>query len=285
LKLPSRCLYGARKDFLRGLLGLLVHHALQDQNFPLTERLSPSNNGDRALAFRSVAEGDAVLTEFAYLFRDETKQSLIDVDQAVKVSSVELQSVLSGVPAAIADELRFQYEAGFSFVYRIFNEMGWHGINLLYSFPPISTEQVLHPEKFLDLPDPPTRVELNDLPVLFRSDWREIENNTLGELMVECLFKEFFSREEAKVVATGWDGDRFVAFRRGDSVAFIWFTVWDSPEDAEEFMQKYQQIRAKKHVPTQPSDSFVERRGPLVLVLEGLREAQVKQNIGRSGRE
>lgn len=256
-------------------------HALQDQHFSLRSRLSPSDNDDRTLAFRSLAEGDAILTEFARLFGDVHQWSPAQLNRALQSSREQLQSSLADLPAAIADKLLFPYKVGAAFVYRLLNEKGWAGVNLLYSSPPLSTEQMLHPEKYLDLPDPPIRVDLRDLSLLFPSGWREIENNTLGELMVQCLFKEFFSQEEADVVANGWGGDRFVAFRRGDEVSFIWATVWDSSKDAEEFFEKYQEILSRKYGPSQSSDwqFYVERRDRLVVVVEGLERTHIKNNI------
>ena len=35
--------------------------------------------------------------------------------------------------------------------------------------------------------------------------------------------------------ATGWDGDRWELWRRKDSILVLLSTVWDSPQDAEEF--------------------------------------------------
>lgn len=263
---------------------VLVHeltHALQDQHFSLGNRLGPSDNNDRTLAFRSLAEGDAILTEFAYRFGALDQWSSVQISELFQDGSVELRSTLSEVPAAIVDKLRFQYEAGASFVYRVLKEKGWQGINLLYKFPPQSTEQVLHPEKYFDLPDPPTRVDLKDLSLLFSPGWTPVENNTLGELMVECLFKQFLPKEEAKRVANGWGGDRFVAFRRGEEVSFIWATVWDTPEDAEEFFEMYQEILSRKYGFPQSSDYqfYIKRRDRLVVVVEGLDRTHIKENI------
>jgi hypothetical protein len=256
-------------------------HALQDQHFSLRQRLRPSDNDDKTLALRALAEGDAILTEFAYLSGGLDKWSPTQINQVLQNSSKQLHLVMSRVPAAIVDKLLFQHRAGASFVYRLLSEKGWSGINLLYGSPPLSTKQVLHPEKYLDLPDPPTRVDLTDLSILFPSGWTEIENNTLGELMVRCLFKEFFSQKEAEVVAGGWDGDRFVAFRRGDQVSFIWATVWDSAEDAEEFFQKYQEIVARKYgsSPSSKSHFYIEKCDRLVIVVEGLERAHIEKSI------
>ncbi|MBI2358408.1 MAG: hypothetical protein HYV04_05810 [Deltaproteobacteria bacterium] len=266
--------------------GTLVHelaHALQDQHFSLRGRLKPSRNPDEALALRAVAEGDSILTELGYASGDVNEDSLTGLLSSFRESRDALRVALGDVPASLTDKLLFQYEAGVSFVYQMLKKKGWRGVDLLYAFPPQSTEQVLHPEKYYDLPDPPTRIDVGDLSALFSPSWKEIENNTLGELMIECLFKEFFPTEVAKKVATGWDGDRFVAFRRGEEMSFIWVTAWDSPEDSLEFVQHYQQILSRKYGGPQPatSQSYVERRDRVVLVVEGLEKREVEKKIGK----
>ena len=272
----------AQRDIMGEMV--LAHeltHALQDQHFSLEDRLRRSSNDDKTLAFHAVAEGDATLSGFGYLFGGIDDKALALVNQTIQESIQEAKSTLTDVPEAVIEELLFQYYGGASFVSRLLREKGWLGVNRLYSSPPLSTEQILHPEKYFDLPDPPTRVELNDLSTLFESDWKEIENNVLGELMVQVLFKRFLSEEEAKVIANGWGGDRFVAFQRGSEVSFIWATVWDSIRDAEEFLQGYQKLLAKKFSSSgeDASRTYIEQRGQQVVVVEGLERSYVKERI------
>ena len=275
----------AQSDDRRDIIGemVLAHelmHALQDQHFSLGERMSPSSTGDKDLALRAVAEGDATLSGFGYLFGGLDQKYLVVIKQGVQDSIQEARSSVGDIPEAIVEELLFQYYGGVSFVSRLLEERGWSGVDRVYASPPLSTEQVLHPEKYLVSPDPPTRVEIKDLSALFPPDWKEIENAVLGELMTQVLFKRFLSEDEAKMVAGGWDGDRFVAFSRGDEIAFIWATVWDSPQDAEEFFQGYQRIVAKKYPdPKSVSAAYNERRDQRVVVVEGLEKDQVKERI------
>lgn len=262
----------------------LVHeltHALQDQHFSLGHRLGLSRNGDKTLAFRALAEGDALLTEFAYLHGGLDKGFSASVSQILQSNFGRLQSALSDVPAAVSEKLLFQYKAGASLVYRVLKDKGWPGVDLLYSSPPLSTKQVLHPEKYLELPDPPTEIELEDRASVFPADWKEIENNTLGELMVRCLFKRFFPEGEANRVASGWAGDRFVTFRRGEEISLIWVTVWDSSGDAREFFRKYEEILSRKYrgSETDGLKTYIEQRDQRVVVVEGLDRDRVKKNI------
>jgi len=261
---------------------ILVHeltHALQDQHFSLAEKLRPSQNGDEILALRAVAEADAILTEYAYRFGGLEDWVVDYVHQVVAAEPHE--SEFSDITAVVMDKMRFQHSAGMNFVARLSKRHGWLPVNLAYFYPPLSTEQILHPEKYFARPDPPTRIGLKGLGALFSLEWRSIENDTLGELLVQCLFKQYLSAADAALVANGWDGDRFVAFRNGDEVAFIWATVWDSLKDAGEFYDNYQKILSVKYS-SRSFDSrfYIEIRGLSVIVVEGLDLGRVESNIG-----
>jgi hypothetical protein len=258
---------------------VLVHeltHALQDQHFSLAARLRRSINGDQVLALRSVAEGDAILSEYAYLFGGLEDWVPGYAREVLDAGAGE--SVFPGVPVVIADKMRFQYSTGLKFVSNFIGNNGWLPVNLIYQYPPLSTEQILHPEKYLSMPDPPTDVSVKGLTTLFSGEWREIENDTLGELMVRCLFKQFLGTATAAVIAEGWDGDRFVAYRREDEIGFVWATTWDSARDAQEFFDGYQSIVPMKYKAQSQEQArvYIEKRDQTVLVVEGLDREYVK---------
>ena len=260
---------------------VIVHeltHALQDQHFSIGRRLRALENGDKALALRSIAEGDAILTEYAYSFGG-VSEWLSSYIRQVCNPAVE-GAILPGTPALIRDKLLFQYRAGTVFLSHFLGKNGWSPINLIYKYPPLSTEQILHPEKYSAAPDPPTRITLKSLSGVFPAEWREIENDTLGELLVRCLFEQFLDPAGAAAVANGWDGDRLVAYRKGEEIAFIWATVWDSRRDAEEFYEKYQEIRPMKNGRGSVDSRFyIEKRDRSVVVVEGLEGDRIKRNI------
>jgi hypothetical protein len=260
---------------------VLVHeltHALQDQHFLVGDRLRHSNNGDASLALRSVAEGDAILTEYAFSFGGLNEWLPGYVARVFGGAGDD--AAPSAVPMIVADKVRFQYLAGVRFVSHFLGKDGSLSVDLLYKYPPLSTEQILHPEKYLEAPDPPIRIELKGLSGMFSSEWREIENDTLGELMVQCLFKQFIGPEGAAAVAEGWGGDRFVAYRNGNEVAFVWATVWDSAKDAQEFYENYQKILSMKYgTPLLDSRSYIEKRHRSVMVVEGVKPERIKKNI------
>ncbi|MFQ5683178.1 MAG: hypothetical protein ACE5HC_07885 [Candidatus Binatia bacterium] len=264
-----------RRDVLDEMI--LAHeltHALQDQHFSLETKLRPSNNDDESLAMRAVVEGDASLSATSILSGRADSEYLTGISNEIQAELKQKREDFSEIPALIAEPLLFSYYGGVSFVARMLEERGWPGINRLYVSPPLSTEQVLHPKKYLYKPDPPTQITWNNLASILPNDWKEVENNVLGELTVQVLFKEYFSEKEAKKAASGWDGDRFVAFRNRRDIAFVWATIWDSLQDSEEFLKRYQKILSKRY-PDSTSDStyYIEQRGRRVLVVEGLKRS------------
>lgn len=274
----------AKRDILGEMV--LAHeltHALQDQHFALERRLERADNDDRILALRAIVEGDATLAGFSAVLGRTDFDLLPTIGKQIETELRQKRSDFPEIPKSILEQLLFQYYGGVPFVSRMLEERGWLGVNFLYSAPPLSTEQVLHPEKYFDYPDPPTRIDLRSLSQLFAPDWREIENNVLGELMVEVLFREFLSQEEATVAAEGWDGDRFVAFRRGEEVSFIWATVWDLAQHAGEFFHRYREILSKKYGAAEAAatHAYIEQRGQSVVIVEGLESAHVREQIDK----
>jgi hypothetical protein len=174
------------------------------------------------------------------------------------------------LPPALVEENFFPYYAGAALIARVLEQHGWAGVDTLYAAPPLSTEQLLHPEKYFTEPDPPTHVEIGGVAALFPADWQELENNVLGELMIRVLFEQFLPKEDARIAAAGWDGDRFIAYGHGAAAAFVWTSVWDSDGDAEEFLAAYRRVLAKKYPAPAAAKAYIERRGLKVVIVEGL---------------
>jgi hypothetical protein len=260
---------------------ILAHeltHALQDQHFPVVGKMAPGSDDDGDLALGAVIEGDATLSSYAYMGLGPA--ALAEMGRSIQNNLKETRAALPNVPEAIIEEMLFRYYGGVAFLLRLLEGRDWRAVDALYSAPPLSTEQVIHPEKYLTFPDPPTKIALNNLAALFPPGWRQIENNVMGELMVRVLFARFLGEAEAKVVSEGWDGDRFVAFSRGDEVAFVWASVWDSEGDADEFSRGYRRLVEKKYSDARAVAAvMIERRGRQAIVVEGLPRDRAAEGI------
>jgi hypothetical protein len=255
-------------------------HALQDQHFGLNTGRADTGEDDAQLAMRAVYEGDATLAGYATVigwFRASTAVALAATLESVPA---QLAREYPDVPALIRESIAFQYVAGVNFVSWAFKSAGWDGVNALLARPPRSTEQVLHPEKYFIKPENPTRVVLGAMAPYLRGEWQLAEDTTLGELTIRLLAERYLDRARAAEVAAGWDGDRLMAVSRGDDLALVWMTTWDTEADAEDFYATWATILASRHPGTarraettislggaQPY--LVERRGARVLAMEG----------------
>lgn len=272
----------------RDLVGemLLAHeltHALQDQNFAILGAADDRSNDDRALAIRSVLEGDATLSGFAYVFGGLPKRSLLDLVQQLEGIPAEVAAAMPQIPPVLREELVFQYSAGANFVSWAYLRAGWRGVNALLAHPPTSSEQILWPEKYYVQPDDPTEVRIGGLEDYETgASWRVLEENTLGELMVRILAQAFLEPARAVEVARGWDGDRFVAFGANGRMHVYWLSIWDSERDASEFFFGERDILARHFADASGggddlrwsgagADPYcLERRGDKVLVVLGV---------------
>jgi hypothetical protein len=116
-----------------------------------------------------------------------------------------------------------------------------------YAKPPVSTEQVLHPEKYRADEKPividPAAVE----EFLAGKGYKAVYRTVLGELGVSLVLETHFPREDLASVAEGWGGDLVVVFdKEGAAPLVLWITEWDSEEDAVEFQT--QAFRLMKRV-------------------------------------
>jgi len=272
----------------RDLIGemLLAHeltHALQDQHFDVLGRMSDTTDDDRALAASAVVEGDATLSGFAYVFGGLAEPSLRNLVQRLQAIPGEMATALPDAPAVLREALIFRYTEGVRFVSWAYLHEGWAGVNALLAFPPRSTEQVLWPEKYYVSQDDPTAVGLGGLEAYREGGgWRLVEENTVGELMIRVLLREFLPEDRAVWAARGWDGDRFAAWTRDAETHLFWMTTWDSIRDAKDFFLAESELLKQLHpgagitgTDTRvsaglPDPYRLERRGEKVLVMLGV---------------
>ncbi len=285
---------GFDKEENKSVIAHELTHALADQHFDLDKSLNGiKGDDDRQLAMQALAEGEAMLTMLAAQGEDW------DGSQTARLPSRQLEFVfnlmmpmlpaasskaLRDAPPIISESLLFPYIRGVVFCARQTNAGGWKALDSVYREPPLSTEQVLHPEKYRERPDPPTAIDLGSLPVDAR--WKELTRNVVGEMQLAVLLKKF----DGKRAAAGWDGDQFVVYEGPqEALGLVWFSTWDTEEDAAEFALNYAKFQTSKleegaEPPDGPIDDLrreasgrtflVQRRGMDVAVVEGFDDSQ-----------
>ena len=117
---------------------------------------------------------------------------------------------------------------------------GWKNASSLYKEVPESTEQILHPEKYMNARDVPVSV---DSPGSFQplvDGWDPIYRNVLGEFSLMLLLKQFIEQSAAERASAGWGGDMVELYEAGDGRLTLFLrSVWDSDQDAREFFDAY----------------------------------------------
>jgi len=278
------------KDQNKTVIAHEMTHALSDQHFDLDGlHADAKHDDDRALAASALVEGEATLAMTGAGMEDWDGSKTIalpaeSLDRGLRLMSPFVAMMGGGktlreAPSIIAESMMFPYLRGMVFCAKLANDGGWEAVDDAYRNPPLSTEQILHPQKFRTEPDYPTLVEMGELDP--GEDWRELGRNVLGEFQIAVMLQ----RHRGEVAAEGWDGDRYAVFEGPEGkLGLVWLTTWDGEDDAREFAKAfvgYQTSRmgSEKFQPKTTPDSLwrcvdgvcrvVERRGADVAVVEG----------------
>ncbi len=236
-----------------------LDHALDDQHFDLKrlqEDALRSHSTDRQLALSALLEGDATLVMLDYslmssgLTADDYYLDLSSLGNLLtNLTWIPGMAQYSNAPLYFKRLLIFPYYEGTDFVHYIRRAGGWRLVNYLFEHPPQSTEQILHPEKYLLTGEPPQTVTLHNLPDRF-GNWRILGDDTGGEFLVKA-FLEQHNAPHIEQAAAGWGGDRYKIYQSDHKSALIWLITWDSIKDAQEFRESFTataNLRRKYHL-------------------------------------
>ncbi|MEA2170555.1 MAG: hypothetical protein QOF76_3855 [Solirubrobacteraceae bacterium] len=223
---------GAVSDPILGEITIAheLDHALEDQAIGIDTKRA-SAGGDGALAYTALVEGTATAVMFTYLERFFKREDALG---AVFGSAFSGGST-AGIPPFTLAGLLFPYTAGRNFVANLYKRAGngWRLIDEAErTRPPVSTEQILHPEKWVAR-EAPERVTLPGPPAGFHT----LTKGTFGEFQTGQLVANTGA-------ATGWGGDGYAVYRRGDGPCdtpcrsrdvLIMRWRWDTPDAQHNF--------------------------------------------------
>lgn len=238
-----------------------LDHALQDQHFDLQamqEALEDPRSTDREMALQALIEGDAtlVMLQHAMVSQGGNPDDVASVAwMSQMLAGMPGMGEFSRAPLYFQRALIFPYYVGMDLVNAVRDQGGWEAVNRMYLDPPRSTEQVLHPEKYLWERDEPRDVRIS-LPESWHG-WESAGEDTGGEFLLRVLLEHHGGDEDA---AGGWGGDRLRLYRKGEDVLLVWLTAWDTPQDAEEFVAAV--------LPVLPGAWNVWRQGDRVALLQ-----------------
>ena len=256
-----------------------IGHSLQTQHFEFPD-LAKVRHRDVRLAYNAVLEGDAMLLMLAYVAHENRvpiNRALVRAAESVAENAFGSYAKASGrhdalarAPALIRERLVFPYLHGLTFMGALYRAGGYDLVNRVYANPPTSTEQVLHPEKYL-AGEKPTPVPAPAAP----PGYEALISGRVGELQIRVILSQCMSPDDAARAADGWGGDAFtVAGREGGDAALLWSTVWDDEQHAREFeaaARRYLRCtRSKAGTRVMPLDDVVTRTGTKVALVRGL---------------
>lgn len=275
-----------------------IQHGLQDQTFDLTkfEELPPTE-GDASAARRALVEGDGIaLMLEVMLARKSSKVPWSNphlADAVEKSMTVPGDDGIDKAPVAIRESLMFPYRAGFTFVAALRRRNPWSAVDAAFAKPPQSTEQIMHPERYLAGDEPvPIAIEL---PPALRG-YTIAHSTVWGELGFTLFIRSHgIDPATATTAANGWGGDRAIVLARGvgeapgidkrpERAVAISRSEWDSEPDAIEAHEA-----AVKAIDTAVTGtvvdhaltrtrwfnldgtlSWVERKGPSLVIVHGV---------------
>ena len=224
-------------------------HSLQDQHYNLTRLLDEEpTTTDETLARLALAEGDAAAVMFDYMNKKRGMPALADQKS---VSSFALSSILSAVistnssdaPRSLQSLLIFPYLSGLGFVHALLLHDGYPAVDAAYSNPPVSTKEILHPEKYAgrisaDESEQKTETEISATPKFINNKYNtpSVYTDTLGEFMISSLLNNYISPIVASQAAIGWKNDKLSLYQLSDNpkkFLLVWGIALETDADAE----------------------------------------------------
>lgn len=232
-------------------------HALQDQYLNLDSLQHVRRQNDRQIAAQAVIEGQATLEQMASALGGGTMIANLPggwerVRQIIREQSASMP-IFSSAPMLIQETLLFPYLSGAEFM-RNFKEK--RPGKPPFESMPVSTEQVMHEDRFFVDRDDPTLVTL---PPLISG--KAVYDNDLGEFETRLfLYEHLKDRDAAYRGAAGWDGDRYVLFDIGRGEGLAWVSVWDTSVDAAEFFDLLDTSILKRFGAVKPQEASESAR-------------------------
>lgn len=227
-------------------------HALEDQHFEIEKWVKAARpNDDAELARESVLEGSAMAAMLDYMLQDtgHSLKELPDIDPATLVGGdMSSSPMLQKAPPFLKDALVFPYFGGLTFSVAFLKTTGWNALPGVFAKPPLSTQQILHPEIYRQ-GRVPAALSLPAIDKNLGADWNKLDENLMGEFGWKEILKQFLGEETAKSLSPAWDGDRYALYEQKQSKRLVLVARLrlDSEEDTAQFFSQYSEALRTKY--------------------------------------
>ncbi len=250
-----------------------IEHALQDARVGL--RSTCDRDQDGRLAGRAMFEGDATVTSAAYEARHRGETDAHAIARVARrlatLSDEELaRATGGGLPVKAAPSVRalfaWPYIQGAVLVAQLYRTGGWPLVDAALAHPPVTTEQVIHVEKYL-AGELPIVVLWPDLP----AGMRGLARGRMGEFLTSNFLAQCIKVDAANEASSGWGGDAYtLADAKDGRRVLFWSTAWDDDAAAARFASA---LEARRACAQAPKPFTVVRQGSRVSYVQGLEEA------------
>jgi len=220
------------------------HHAFDlNEMDKLEEWTGEDDRTEYSMTLSCLREGDASLAMLQFMEEryGPDWRSELPLDDEDDVEEEE-------IPPAIERYMAFDYNECVTFAQALYDHGGWEAINDAYERPPTTTEQILHPEKYLDL-----EASRSAAPDSFEDEleegWSVVEVSPFGEFDVyNYILTNMGNPFAAEDAAEGWGAGWFTLYEReqdeGDDPHVLLHLQldWDSSADFSEFMLAFGEV-------------------------------------------
>jgi hypothetical protein len=238
-------------DDQRMVMAHELTHALEDQHFQIEAWAKAARpNDDGELAREAVLEGSAMAAMVEYLLQGSGRslQDLPDIDPAMLIGDMTETPLLKKAPPFLKDALIFPYLDGLTFSGAVLKPTGWEGLSAIFTKPPVSTQQIMHPALYTS-GKVPALVSLPSIEKSLGAGWAKLEENVLGEFGWKEVLKQFLDEPRAKALSAAWDGDCYAVYEQKQTKRLLLITRerLASEERAQRFFGQYSEALEKKY--------------------------------------
>jgi hypothetical protein len=239
----------------RDVMSHELTHALEDQSFDVDPWIKAARPDDDAeLARTAVSEGTALAAMLDYSLRDQHLgvRDIEDVTTLIRpgaIQEMDKDPNLAKAPIVIRDGLLFPYLAGTSFSQEFLKaHSSWADLHLLFEHPPVSTQQIIHPDFYLKGVGP-AKVTLPKWKGVAPANWKLLEENVMGEFGLQEILKQFLDPARAAQLSPAWDGDRYALFEdaKTKDTRLVFLLALETTDDANRFFGQYSEALEMKY--------------------------------------